>query len=81
MLQAGEHPDLTDESELAHFGAWICVQDFERDLSVVSGVSREIDGREGSLPDFPLDLVSAGEGSPQGADGVAGRLRNVGAFL
>jgi hypothetical protein len=70
MLKPGEQPDLPDEAKLTGLGLRVRVQYLERNAAVVPGITGEINGRESSLADLALDLVSVGEGDTEGSKRV-----------
>ena len=61
VLQTREKPNLPNEAELARIRVWIGVENFQRDLSLVAGVAREIYGRESALADLSSYLVTTRE--------------------
>jgi hypothetical protein len=65
MLEAREEADLTNKAKLSCLGGRVGVEDFERDLSFVFEVSREIYRRECSLPYLTLDFVMSAERGAQ----------------
>src|SRR5215216_6317931 len=81
MLEPGEHPNFADKPQLPSLGGRVRVKDFDGYAALVSRVAREIDGREGTLPNLSLYLVTALQGRSQRGDGIKlgqGLLRNAG---
>ena len=61
MLEVRGGADLGEKSIAAEDCAELRVEDFERDIALVSDVAREEDGRHAAAPDLSLDVVSPGE--------------------
>jgi hypothetical protein len=71
MLQARQHPDLANESELGGLGIGVGVQNFQRNLALVSRIVGQIDGGECTLPDLASYLVATGERGSERGNGIA----------
>src|SRR5438445_13886928 len=70
MLEPSEHPDVSYGAKLTRFRGRVSVQDLERDVTIVTKVSCEIDRSERTLPDLTLDVVTAGDSLTNGGDGI-----------
>src|SRR3954470_18958311 len=75
MLQAGEEPDLANETQFACVGRGVRVENFECDLAFVFQVAGKVNRGEGALSDLSLDIVMAAKRRPEGGDGIDWRSK------